>query len=257
MIDSHCHPQLKEYDNDREEVIKRALDGDVQMVCVGVELETSKKAIELAKKNEGLWATVGLHPNDYLNEQLNIEDYYKLASPPVSGKKVVAIGEIGLDYYRTTDKEKQDLQKKRFVQLAQVAADLNLPIVVHSRDAQNDLLDLLKKINYKPESGAGVIHSFTGSSDEAKEFIDLNYYVGLNGIITYSKDYEEMVKNVPLDRILIETDAPFLAPPPFRGKRNEPLYVKYVAEKIAEIKNISVEEVENVTTENTKKLFKI
>ena len=253
LIDSHCHPQLKEYDSDREEVIKRALDGNVQMICVGVELDTSRQAIELAEKYEGIWATIGLHPNDYLAEQFNIEDYYKLGQ----NKKVVAIGEIGLDYYRTADKEKQNIQKKRFVQLAQVASDLNLPIVIHSRDAQDDLLDLLKKINYKLETGAGVIHSFTGSSQEAKEYIDLGYYIGLNGIITYSKDYSEMVKKVPLDRILIETDAPFLTPVPNREKRNEPLFVKYVAEKIAEIKNISVEEVAKATTENTKKLFRI
>jgi TatD DNase family protein len=253
MIDSHCHPQLPEYDNDREEMIKRALDQNIQMICVGVELDSSKKAIKLAEKHDGIWATVGLHPNDYLGEQLNTDEYYKLGL----NKKVVAIGEIGLDYYRTKDKSKQDTQKKRFVQLAQVASDLNLPIVIHSRDAQKDLLDLLKKINYKRETGSGVIHSFTGSSNEAKEYIDLGYYLGLNGIITFSEQYTEMVKSIPLDKILLETDAPFLSPVPNRGKRNEPLYVKYVAEKIAEIKNEPIEKIIEITEQNAKKLFKL
>lgn len=251
MIDSHCHPQFPQYDNDREEMIERALDGDVQMICVGVELGTSKQAIELAEKFDGIWVTVGLHPNDYLGKRFDPQDYYKLGR----NKKVIAIGEIGLDYYRSPEKEKQNIQKERFIQMTQVATDLHLPIVIHCRDAYEDMINLLQTTSHQLQPSAGVIHSFTGTSAEAQKFLDLGFYIGLNGIITFSDGYVELVKKLPLDKILIETDAPYLAPVPNRGKRNEPLYVKFVAEKIAEIKNIGVEEVANTTTENTKKLF--
>ncbi|MGD0977328.1 MAG: TatD family hydrolase [Minisyncoccia bacterium] len=267
MIDSHCHPQFPQYDNDREEMIKRALDAGVypvksgeagakqfdgvKMICVGTDLETSKQAIELAEKYEGIWATVGLHPNDKPNFQFSISDFQEL----LDNKKVVAIGEVGLDYYRIINPAEK--QKEIFKQFIELAIRKNLPLVIHSRDTHNDLVELLSAISSRLSSAPGVIHSFTGSWLEAKQFIDLGFYIGLNGIITFSDDYAEMVSQIPLEKILLETDAPYLAPPPFRGKRNEPLFVKYVAQKIAEIKNESIEKIIEITTKNAKKLFKI
>jgi TatD DNase family protein len=253
MIDSHCHPQFPQYDDDREDAIKRALDENIQMICVGMDLGDSKKVIGLAEKHEGLLATVGFHPNDRTyGPEFEIYEYEKL----LDNKKVIAIGEVGLDYYRIVNpKEKQ---KEIFKQFIELAIKNDLPLVVHSRDAFDDLYLILKPyfINHKSNEN-GVIHSFTGSWSDAQKFLDLGFYIGLNGIITFSKNYAEMVKNLPLDKILIETDAPFLAPTPNRGKRNEPLFVKYVAEKIAEIKGIYIDKVACTSTENTIKLFRL
>jgi TatD DNase family protein len=253
MIDSHCHPQFPQYDNDREEMIKRALDAGIQMICVGVDLETSKQAIGLAEKYDGVWATVGLHPNDKTyDSEFTINEYEKL----LGSKKVVAIGEVGLDYYRIVNPAEK--QKEVFKQFIELAIKKELPLIIHCRDAHDDLVSILKSYLMSHKLSAnGVIHSFTGSADQAKKFLDLGFYIGLNGIITFSDDCAEMVSQIPLEKILLETDAPYLAPPPFRGKRNEPLYVKYVAEKIAEIKNEPIEKVDEITTQNAKKLFKI
>ena len=253
MIDSHCHPQFPQYDNDREQIIKHAQDARVQMICIGTDIETSKQAIELANKYEGVWATVGLHPNDKIHDSgFTIYEYEKL----LQNKKVIAIGEVGLDYYRIVNPvEKQQTIFKQFIELA---IKNNLPLVIHSRDAFEDLHSILKSYFINPKSSSnGVIHSFTGTWPEAEKFLELGFYIGLNGIITFSDQYREMVSQIPLDKILLETDAPYLAPPPFRGKRNEPLYVKYVAEKIAEIKQISVDEVAEKTVQNTQKLFNL
>ena len=257
MIDSHCHPQFPQYDADREEVIKRTLAAGCGMICVGTDLDMSKKAIELAEKYDGppspggfggasIWATVGLHPHD-VGAEMKIEDFEELAKHP----KVVAIGETGLDYYRTSEKEKQEKQKDVFRQFLELAVEMKKPAVIHCRNAYEDMLDILKN-----NPVAGVVHSFTGSFDLAREFLDLGLYLGLNGIITFTDEYNDMVAKIPLNRILIETDAPYLAPVPHRGKRNEPLYVEFVARRIAEIKKISFEEVVEKTRENTMKLFK-
>jgi len=253
MIDSHCHPQFPQYDNDREKMIKRALEGSVQMVCVGTDIETSKQAIELAEKYDGIWATVGLHPNDKIYDSgFKIYEYEKL----LENRKIVAIGEVGLDYYRIINPAEK--QKEIFKQFIELAIKKELPLVIHSRDAHEDLFSILKSyfVNHKSFIN-GVVHSFTGTADQAQQYIDLGFYIGLNGIITFSEEYNEMVSQIPLEKILLETDAPFLAPPPFRGKRNEPLFVKYVAEKIAEIKNESIEKIDETTTKNAKELFEI
>lgn len=263
IIDSHCHLQMAQYDKDREEVIARAAGRGVSMICVGTDLETSKQAMDLAQKHEEMWATVGLHPNDadelrVKNYELN--DFEKLINEPT----VVAIGEIGLDYYRTHEPEKQKKQKEVFEKFIELAIKYDKPIVLHSRDAGKgsmgrvhaDMMEILNSYFVIHNSNLrGVAHSFTGTVDEARKYLDLGFYLGFNGIITFARQYDEIVHEVPLDRILLETDAPFLTPESYRGKRNEPAYVVEVAKKIAELKNESLEKVVEQTTNNCRKLF--
>ncbi len=251
MIDSHCHLQFPQYDADREEVIKRTLAAGCGIIYVGTDLEMSKKAIELAEKHDGIWATVGAHPNEQSRE-FRVDDYEELAKHP----KVVAVGETGLDYYRTPEKEKQEKQQEVFRQFLVLAKKLGKPIIIHCRDAYDDMIQILLTTYYSLQT-KGVVHSFTGDFDLAGKFLDLGLFLGLNGIITFTDEYNDMVAKIPLDRILIETDAPYLAPVPHRGKRNEPLYVEFVARRIAEIKKVSFEEVVERTEENTRKLFKL
>jgi TatD DNase family protein len=260
LFDSHCHPQFPQYDADREEVIKRTLAAECGMICVGTDLEMSKKAIELANKYDGVWATVGLHPSD-----IDIHSKFSILDLQIAGNpKVVAIGEVGLDYYRTPEPAKQKRQGEIFVEFIKFALNTRKPLVIHCRDAYDDMIKILSNWtkNYNKSSPydsplylRGVIHSFNGSWSEAEKFIDLGFYIGLNGIITFSEEYSEMVSQIPLEKILLETDAPYLAPVPYRGKRNEPLYVLEVAKKIAELKNISVKEITEQTVKNTNRLF--
>lgn len=254
MFDSHCHPQFPQYKNDREDVIRRALDEGVFMVAVGTDLKTSEEGIELAKKYNGMWATVGLHPND-INSELRITNYELLLKSP----KVVAVGEVGLDYYRTPEPEKQKRQKEVFEQFIELAQRTGKPMVLHFRDSPKSSTGRVHKdaLEILPKDVVGVSHSFTGNLEEAKEYINRGMYLGFNGIITFARQYDEVVKYVPLENILLETDAPYLTPEPYRGQRNEPLYVKEVAKKIAELKNVPLEEVIEKTSQNITKLFKI
>lgn len=246
-------------------MIRRALDADIQMICIGTDYETSKQGIEIAQQHEGVWAAVGLHPNDNLNEQFEPQQYEELLRMP----KVVAMGEVGLDYYRTTEARDQKLQKERFEEQLDLAVRMNMPIVLHSRDAGKgstgvvhpDMISILK--NNLP-SKLGVAHSFTGTLDEARMYLDLGFYLGFNGIITFPPAggqalgmYDEMIRFAPLDRILLETDAPFLAPEPYRGQRNEPAYIIEVAKKLAEIKKEASEKIIDQTTSNSKIVFNI
>ena len=259
IFDSHNHPQFSQYKNDREEMIKRALDGGVFMICVGTDTKTSKEGIELAQKYDGVWAAVGLHPND-ITEQYDIMIYHTMLKEP----KVVAVGEIGLDYYRTPEPEKQKKQKEVFKKFLELAIKHDKSVILHSRDASkgsigkvhSDMLDILNSYFTIHNSRLrGVAHSFTGTLEEAKKYLDLGFYLGFNGIITFARQYDEVVRYVSLDRILLETDAPYLTPEPYRGQRNEPLCVKEVAKKVAELKKTSIDEVVEQTTENCKKLF--
>ena len=238
-------------------MIRRALDGGVFMIAVGTDLETSKQGIELAQKHNGIWATVGLHPND-INQQPttnNLQQYEKL----LNEKRVIAIGEVGLDYYRTPEPEKQKKQKEIFEQFIELATKTKKPMVLHFRDSPKGSSGRVHKdaLEILPKDTTGVSHSFTGNLDEAKEYINRGMYLGFNGIITFARQYDEVVKYVPLENILLETDAPYLTPEPYRGQRNEPVYVKEVAKKVAELKNISIDEVIAKTTQNVIKLFKI
>ncbi len=271
LIDTHAHLNFQAFRNDADEVIERTLQESVWMINAGTQFETSRRAVELAENySDGVYAAVGLHPIHLFEhrvdeeetsftargEEFNSDSYKELVGRSV---KVVAIGEFGLDYFRIPPDEKLEVVKKVQAEVVKqhllLAKTVDKPVMIHCRDAYDDLVGILKK-HY---DGPGEIHSFTGTWEQAKKFLELGYYIALNGIVTFDKTgrSEEVVKNLPLDRIILETDAPYLTPVPYRGKRNEPRYVKHVAEKIAEIKGLSVEEVEKTTTENARKLFRI
>jgi len=227
------------------------------MVVVGTDLETSKQGIELAQKHNGIWATVGLHPNDVDQQPTthNLQQYGEL----LKESKVVAVGEVGLDYYRTPELEKQKKQKEIFEQFIELALKNNKPMVLHFRDSPKGSSGRVHKdaLEILPKNIVGVSHSFTGNIEEAKEYINRGMYIGLNGIITFARQYDEVVRYVPLENILLETDAPYLTPEPYRGQRNEPVHVKEVAKKVAELKNVSIDEVVAKTTQNVINLFSI
>jgi TatD DNase family protein len=271
IIDTHSHLNFNSYKDDVNEVIKRCLDNDVWMINVGSQYNTSKRAVELAENHsEGVYAAIGLHPIHLETGLVKIKDdpdeiqfktieedfddkiYRELAK----SKKVVAIGEIGLDYYwkpKTTNRKEQFKEKQKNILFKQLnlAKELDLPVILHCRMAHEEMINLLKEYG----EIKGVVHCFTGNLNQAKEYIEMGLYLGLNGII-FKLNIDEVIKEISIDKFLIETDCPYLTPPSKIG-RNEPMYVKYVAEKISEIKNIKLEEIINKTTENAKKLFKI
>lgn len=277
FFDVHTHTQDAPYDSDREAVILRAIEAGVGMVQVGTDFDMSKKAVALAEQYRGdMFATVGLHPNDNKKEIFDYNTYKTLA---LSSDRVVAIGECGLDYYRVEGRgaSEKERQKKIFVEQIKLAKELNKPLMIHCREAFSDLIEILKEnmvttpptplLNkegvekeMKSLSGGrsvGVIHFFSGSIDDAKVLLDMGFYFSFGGVLTFTRDYDEQIKFIPLDKILLETDAPYVAPVPYRGKRNEPLYVIEVAKKIAEIKGATLEEVARVTLQNTKLVFRI
>ncbi|HTP57145.1 MAG TPA: TatD family hydrolase [Candidatus Paceibacterota bacterium] len=241
-IDSHCHPQFPHYDADRSIVIQRALDAGVGMICVGTDLATSVQAVRLAEEFPPVWASVGLHPNDASEERYDERDYERLIMHP----KVIAMGEIGLDFHRQHDPEVQERLLRRQLELA----GSRLPCIIHCRDAHQRMSELLREYQAR-----GVIHSFTGTSDEALSYVRMGWYIGLNGIVSFSAEYEEMVKALPMERILLETDAPYLAPVPHRGRRNEPLYVLDVADRIATIRGTSGKAITDQCLMNTYTCF--
>jgi TatD DNase family protein len=247
LIDTHGHLNFEAFDSDLNEVIGRCVGDDIWVVNAGSQYDTSKKATEIAKENKTMFAAVGLHPI-HAKEDFNVEEYGSLAKL----EKVVAIGEIGLDRYKEYG-QFMDRQKEVFIQQLNLAKELSLPAIIHCRMAHNDLLEILQNEKYKIK---GVIHCFTGTWEEAKKYLDLGFYLGFNGIM-YKFDLKEVIDKTPLDRILIETDCPYLTPPQAGVERNEPIFVKYIAQEIAGIKNISFEEVAIVTTQNAKNLFRI
>jgi len=248
LIDTHCHPQFPQYDNDRDAVIRRALENQVGMICVGTNLENSKAAIKLAEKYERMYAAVGLHPNES-EEKYDAHVYRDL----LKEQKVVAIGETGLDYYRTKEASLQDSQRARLLSHLEIAVAAGLPVILHCREAHSDMRGILSKSEFS--SVTGVIHSFTGTWEDAKHYIEMGYSIGMNGIITFTHDYDETIMNVPLASVLLETDSPYLTPNPHRGRRNEPAYVMEVAKKLAEVRNVELEEIEKITTDNAFTLF--
>ncbi|MFH1575524.1 MAG: TatD family hydrolase [Candidatus Nealsonbacteria bacterium] len=246
MIDTHAHLNFNDYKEDAGEVIRRSLDNDVWMINVGSQYSTSKRAIKIAEEYEkGVYAAVGLHPI-YAQETFDAEKYRELAG----SKKVVAIGEIGLDHKAGYVSFKEKQKEVLLSQLA-LAKELDLPVIFHCRKAHDDLITILSENGSRP----GVIHCFTGNWKQAEKYLEMGFYLGLNGII-FKLNLDEIIKKAPLDRILLETDCPYLTPPQEQG-RNEPLYVKHIAEKIAEVKGLSYEEVAEITTQNAQNLFKI
>lgn len=251
LVDSHAHLEDEKYDLDREKVIDECRNELTFLINVGSNIKTSLDSIELAKKYEFIYAAVGIHPHDAKNEFENLLDIEKLGRE----NKVVAIGEVGLDYFY--DEPLKEFQKQVFINQINIAKKLNLPVIIHDRDAHKDVFDILKK--EWTNNLRGVFHSYSGSAEMIPQCMELNFYISLGGPVTFknAKKTVEVAKKVPIDRLLIETDSPYLTPEPYRGKRNSPVNVKFVAQKIAELRNMRYEEVCNITGENTARLFGI
>lgn len=253
FFDSHAHYNDEKFDLDREKVIKDIYeDGITKMVTVGYDLESSKRAIEISEKYGFMYATCGISPNDVQN--VDIDSRILAISELAKHKKIVAIGEIGLDYY--WNKENKELQKEYFIKQINLANKLNLPIVIHSRDAIEDTINILKNVEVKKK---GIFHCCMQNSYLIKEALKLGFYISFAGPITFknSKHAEEVINIVPLEKLLIETDSPYLAPEPKRGTRNDSRNVKLVAKKIADVKNIDIEQVAEITYKNAKCIFNI
>jgi len=285
FFDTHAHINFRDYKTDADEVIKRALANGVWLINVAAEFGTSKRAVEYSKNySEGVFAAVGLHPVHLQDQKIKERDiefetkaeefdeqkYRELAHKP----KVVAIGEIGLDYYRIKNYELRimerimERQKKVFIKQIELAIELELPIIIHCRNAHPDVLGILNSYFIIPASAKasagrhnsklrGVVHSFSGNYKQARQYREMGFKIAFNGLITFARDYDKVILDTPLEDILLETDCPYLTPIPYRGKRNEPLYVIEVAKKLAEIKGLSLEEVAEQTTKNAREVFGI
>jgi len=250
LIDTHAHLNFDAFKDDAGDVIRRSLDNEIRIINVGSQYTTSKKAVEIAEKYaEGVYAAVGLHPI-HAEENFCAAEYRGF----IKSKKVVAIGEIGLDY-KPEYLSFKERQREVFLEQLDLAKEFELPVIFHCRFAHNDLVNILNT-KYKILNTCGVAHCFTGDWQQAQKYLEMGFYLGFNGII-FKLDLDEIIKKVPLDKILLETDCPYLTPSQEGDKRNEPIYIKYIAEKIATIKNISHEEISKITTENAKKLFNL
>ena len=254
FFDTHAHLEDNKFKDDLEQVIEDIKNSDTSLVLnVGFNIEHIKRSLELSDKYDFIYSAVGLHPSDSLEAASDSywETLYNYGKYP----KVKAIGEMGLDYY--WDRAPREHQKKVFVRQIDIAKELQMPIIIHDRDAHGDILEIVKK--EKAGLNGGVFHAYSGSLEMAREVIKEGFYISVGGVITFqnAKKLAEVVREIPLKYILIETDSPYLTPHPFRGKRNDPVKVKYVAEKIAEIKGITLEEVARETMKNGRELFRI
>ena len=249
LTDTHCHLFYEDLKNDIHNVIKRASDlGVSRFVCVSTNLNDAQECIELAEKFKPIWATAGIHPHDAKSAPIKFEDKLKAL---LNNKKIVAVGEIGLDYFRgITD---QKIQKKYFRKQLKIAIEMNLPIVFHNREADEDIISILSDF----PSLKGVAHCFSSTIETAEKLIELGFLISFSGNLTFKNSkLPEVASKIPLSSLLVETDSPYLSPVPFRGKPNEPARARYVAEKLADIHNCSVEKIANKTSENALKLFK-
>ena len=252
FIDTHCHLDFEIYNDDRETVVQRSIKNKIEaIITIGTNEQTSLKSIELAEKFATVFAAVGIHPNDAANiNKKSVQNIIEMSSNP----NVVAIGEIGLDYYR--DYTPAEIQKELFKTQLKIARDKALPVIIHNRQAHSDVYDIL--VEEKSTDLKGVLHSFDGDMHFLDSVLAFNFYVSFTGVVTFKNaNYDDLIKHIPLENLLLETDSPFLTPVPFRGKRNEPSYVTYIAEKIANIKDISIEELAKITTENARQLFNL
>jgi len=253
LVDSHAHLGMPQFNRDRYEVIQRGIDAGVELIfTVGTDVRDCQKAIEIARENERVFAIIGIHPHNA--KDVNEETYSHLRTL-AQDAKVKAIGEMGLDFFRNLSP--REIQMARFRQQIHLAKELGLPIVVHARDAQKEVLTILREEGAQ-ETG-GVFHCFSGGYNMAKSCVDLGLFISIPGTITFknSPELREVIKRIPLDRILVETDCPFLTPMPFRGKRNEPAYVKIIAMKLAELKGLPFDEVARITSRNAKTVFRL
>ena len=255
FFDSHSHLNDEKFDEDRDKVIKEIYEaGTINFVTAGYSVESSKKAIDIANNYDFIYAITGVSPNDIPQTEEELWKQLAEIKNLAKNNKVLAIGEIGLDYYWNT--ENKEIQKKAFVEQIKIANEIDLPIVIHTRDAVMDTIQILKENEVKNK---GVFHCCPQNRELIKEGLKLGFYISFAGPITFknSKNADEMINLVPNDRILIETDSPYLAPEPVRGTRNVPSNVRFVAQKIASSKGLSLEEVEKITVENTKRILKI
>jgi TatD DNase family protein len=253
LFDSHTHLDAKQFDHDRELVIKRAKLNDVSLLMnPGADLKSSYDAVKLAETYEFIYAAVGIHPHDVMTMD---EDMLSLLKALAKRDKVKAIGEIGLDYYR--DLSPRDLQQKWFIAQLEMAKDLKMPVIIHDRDANDDVLRILKT-QRQFETGV-LMHCYSGSQELARQYIELGAYLSIAGPVTYknARKLIDVASYVPLDRLMIETDAPYLTPEPHRGKRNEPMHVKHTCQRIAQIKGVEFEALAAATMENAKAFFNI
>jgi len=270
LVDTHTHVNFNAFKEDGDEVVRRSLDSETWMINVGSQSSTSARAVKMAEKYEkGVYAAIGLHPSHLFESYQDAEELsfktraeefdYNFYKDLAKSKKVVAIGEIGLDYYHLPKDGAEELKKKQkevLVKQIELAQELNLPVIFHCRDAYDDLLDLIKKMTKIPR---GVLHCFADTYETAQKFLELGFMISFTGIATYPKadSVREAVKKIPLEKMMIETDAPYLSPQPIRGTRNEPIYVKHVAEEIAKLRGLSFDEVAKATTENAIRFFKL
>lgn len=252
IFETHAHYDDAKFDTDREMLLADLPQRGISPVInAGSSIATTKTTLSLAQEYPFLYAAVGVHPSDV--DDLN-EDTYAWLRQQTTLQKTVAVGEIGLDYY--WDKEGHDLQKYWFIRQLELAGEKKLPVMIHSREAAADTMEIMKKYG---KDLNGVIHCYSYSPEMAQEYVKMGYFIGVGGVVTFknAKKLKETVKEIPLESIVLETDCPYLAPEPFRGKRNCSLYISYVAEKIAELKGISAEEVIRQTEENAKQLYQI
>lgn len=259
-IDTHSHLNLEPLSFNTKEVIERMISAGVGTICIGINPETSLVAVKLSKENSNIWACVGHHPIEW-QKDFELEKIKSLATED----RVVAIGECGLDYFREKEQEQnaKEIQKKIFRQQIELAIELDLPLMLHIRpsigsmNAYEDTLDILDEYKDRWGTMRGTAHFFAGTLEIAKRFCDLGFHVSFSGVITFAKEYEKIVQDIPIERILSETDAPFAAPVPYRGKTNEPAYVVEIVKKIAEIKNIDIEIAKTALFNNAKELFNL
>ncbi len=253
LIDSHAHLEMPEFRKDLEAVIQRAEESGVEYIfTVGTEKKDWKRALEIADSHPTIYAILGVHPHNA--KEIDDQTYPTLRELCRNGK-VKAYGEIGLDFFRNLSP--RDLQLKRFREQIGLAKELGLPLVIHDREAHQETLEILK--SERAEACGGIIHCFSGNYEMAKTCIDMGFHISIPGSITFknAEAFREIVRRIPLESLLVETDAPFLTPVPFRGKRNEPSYVRYTAQRVAEVKKISLEEVAEATTENALRVFRL
>ena len=253
IFDTHAHYDDPVYEKDREELFEAMRAEGVGMITdIGADIASTKKAAELSNAYDFVYAAAGVHPSEvYFLEEADMDFLLEMAKNP----KVVAIGEIGLDYhYEDTVRE---VQKKWFIRQLELAKEVKLPVVIHSRDAAQDTLDIMKDIH--AEDIGGVIHCFSYGWEMAKIYLDMGFYLGIGGVVTFknAKKLKEVVQRAPMDRLVLETDAPYLAPEPYRGKRNASHYLKYVAEEIAALRSMAPDEVIHITEENGKQMYRI
>lgn len=252
IVDSHCHIDDEKFDKDRNFIISNFENDNIDFIVdPACDVKSSKKIIEIIEKFDKVYGAVGIHPHevDEVSDD-DLEEIYKLSF----NKKIVAIGEIGLDYYY--DNSPREKQKEIFTKQLEIAKKRKLPVIIHTRDAMADTYDILSEFNGEV---FGVMHCYTGSIEMAKKFIDLGYYISISGAVTFKNavNIREMVENIPLDNLLIETDSPYLTPEPNRGKINEPKYIIFIAQKVAEIKKIELNDLIYNTNSNVRNLFSI